>query len=63
MVKEGIEMADAEYADVFVLPKMADEFMVFPAAVALQLLAYYVSMDKGLDVDKPRNLAKVVTVE
>ena len=37
--------------------------MTFPAVVALQLLAYYVSMDKGLDVDKPRNLAKVVTVE
>jgi glucosamine--fructose-6-phosphate aminotransferase (isomerizing) len=62
-VKETIEMADAEYADVFLLPEMADEFMVFPAAAALQLLAYYVSMDKGLDVDKPRNLAKVVTVE
>jgi glucosamine--fructose-6-phosphate aminotransferase (isomerizing) len=63
LVKEGFELADAEYADVFVLPAMADEFMVFPASAALQLLAYYVSMDKGLDVDKPRNLAKVVTVE
>jgi glucosamine--fructose-6-phosphate aminotransferase (isomerizing) len=37
--------------------------MVLPASVALQLLAYYVSSDKGFDVDKPRNLAKVVTVE
>lgn len=63
MVKDGFELADAEYADVFMLPAMADEFMVFPASAALQLLAYYVSMDKGLDVDKPRNLAKVVTVE
>lgn len=63
MVKDGFELADAEYVDVFTLPAMADEFMVFPASVALQLLAYYVSMDKGLDVDKPRNLAKVVTVE
>ena len=62
-VKEGFDLADAEYADVFTLPAMADEFMVFPASAALQLLAYYVSMDKGLDVDKPRNLAKVVTVE
>lgn len=62
-VKEGIDLADAEYADVFTLPAMMDEFMVFPASAALQLLAYYVSMDKGLDVDKPRNLAKVVTVE
>ena len=47
----------------FVLPNMPDELMVFPASVALQLLAYYVSSDKGFDVDKPRNLAKVVTVE
>ena len=62
-VKESFDLADAEYADVFALPAMADEFMVFPASAALQLLAYYVSMDKGLDVDKPRNLAKVVTVE
>ena len=63
LVKETIAMADAEYADVFMLPKMDDDFMIFPASAALQLLAYYVSMDRGLDVDKPRNLAKVVTVE
>ena len=31
--------------------------------VPLQLLAYYISKEKGLDVDKPRNLAKSVTVE
>ena len=62
-VKESFDLADAEYADVFELPSMEDEFMVFQASAALQLLAYYVSMDKGLDVDKPRNLAKVVTVE
>lgn len=47
----------------FVLPELEDEFMLIPAVVSLQLLAYYVSSDKGLDVDKPRNLAKVVTVE
>ena len=33
------------------------------AVVPLQLLAYYISKNKGLDVDKPRNLAKSVTVE
>ncbi|MCH5321300.1 MAG: glutamine--fructose-6-phosphate transaminase (isomerizing) [Eubacterium sp.] len=47
----------------FELPELEDEFMLIPAVVSLQLLAYYVSSDKGLDVDKPRNLAKVVTVE
>ena len=45
------------------LPNLEDMFMVFPSVVALQLLAYFVSSDKGFDVDKPRNLAKVVTVE
>lgn len=47
----------------FILPNLNDDFMAIPAVVAMQLLAYYVSADKGLDVDKPRNLAKVVTVE
>lgn len=54
---------EAEFSYVFKLPAMQNEFMVMPASAALQLLAYYVSLDKGLDVDKPRNLAKVVTVE
>lgn len=49
--------------ETFVLPDMNDAFMVMPASVALQFFAYYVSADKGFDVDKPRNLAKVVTVE
>lgn len=52
-----------ELDSTFILPELEDEFMPIPAVVALQLLAYYVSSDKGLDVDKPRNLAKVVTVE
>lgn len=47
----------------FELPDLDDDFMAIPAIIAMQLLAYYVSSDKGLDVDKPRNLAKVVTVE
>ena len=54
---------DASWDSVFKLPQMRNEFMVMPVSAALQLLAYYVSLDKGLDVDKPRNLAKVVTVE
>ncbi len=54
---------ETSWAGIFKLPAMRDEFMVMPASAALQLLAYYVSLDKGLDVDKPRNLAKVVTVE
>ena len=62
-VRTGKSTFIKRFMELAVLPAMEDEFMVFPASAALQLLAYYVSMDKGLDVDKPRNLAKVVTVE
>lgn len=46
-----------------VLPETAPLFTPFVAAVVLQYLAYYVSTEKGLNVDQPRNLAKSVTVE
>ena len=62
-VKEALSEEIKEEFQTCVLPDMRDEFMVMPASIALQLLAYYVSCDKGFDVDKPRNLAKVVTVE
>lgn len=45
------------------IPDTKDKFTVFPIAVALQLIAYYASIGKNLDVDQPRNLAKSVTVE
>lgn len=45
------------------IPKIDNHFTASLAVVPLQLLAYYVSVAKGLDVDKPRNLAKSVTVE
>jgi glucosamine--fructose-6-phosphate aminotransferase (isomerizing) len=56
-----------------IIPSMADDVMLVPDAdeviapllsvIPLQLLSYYVGLAKGLDVDKPRNLAKSVTVE
>ena len=45
------------------VPKTLECFTTSLAVIPLQLLAYYVSLAKGLDVDKPRNLAKSVTVE
>ena len=45
------------------IPKLDSEFTTFATSVILQLIAYYTSEAKGLDVDKPRNLAKSVTVE
>ena len=45
------------------VPKTEQYFTTSLAIVPLQLMGYYVSVAKGLDVDKPRNLAKSVTVE
>ena len=57
VVEDGV--ADIELR----IPDLEDRFTVFPIAVALQLIAYYASIGKHLDVDQPRNLAKSVTVE
>ena len=54
----------AEHADeVVYLPHVAEELAPVVATVPLQLLAYYVAIKRGTDVDQPRNLAKSVTVE
>ena len=45
------------------IPKISTEISPILSIIPLQLLAYYISKEKGLDVDKPRNLAKSVTVE
>ena len=53
-----------ETADfVIYIPKIDPHFVGSVAVIPLQLLGYYVAVSKGLDVDKPRNLAKSVTVE
>ena len=45
------------------IPKTDEHFAASLAVIPLQLIGYYVSVARGLDVDKPRNLAKSVTVE
>ena len=45
------------------IPEISTEISPILSIIPLQLLAYYISREKGLDVDKPRNLAKSVTVE
>ena len=52
---------NADY--VIYIPKTSSYFTNSLAIIPLQLFGYYVSLGKGLDVDKPRNLAKSVTVE
>ena len=54
-----LELAD----DVFYIPKTIELFEPLLTVVPLQLLAYYIGTKRGFDVDKPRNLAKSVTVE
>ena len=55
---------DKEAADYMIrIPQVSEILMPMVATVPMQLLAYYTSVNKGNDVDKPRNLAKSVTVE
>lgn len=49
--------------DVLLVPEMSEIFMAIPVATVVQLIAYHTSVLLGCDVDKPRNLAKSVTVE
>ena len=54
----------ASFADFSIfVPETDPHFMGSLAIIPLQFLAYYTSVSKGLDVDKPRNLAKSVTME
>lgn len=64
LVSMDDEVTDTAICDKHIrIPKLDKEFTAFATAVILQLIAYYTSEAKGLDVDKPRNLAKSVTVE
>jgi glucosamine--fructose-6-phosphate aminotransferase (isomerizing) len=63
IINEGDEQSTALADDVIQVPE-ADEIVApMLSVVPLQLLAYYTGVAKGFDVDKPRNLAKSVTVE
>jgi len=59
IVTDSLAKAD----DTIVLPAVDERLTALLSVVPGQLLAYYTSLNKGLDVDKPRNLAKSVTVE
>jgi len=53
------ELAD----DLIEIPQCGEMFTPFLSVIALQLLAYYVAKERGCDIDRPRNLAKSVTVQ
>ena len=61
--KEGVEVPGDVADYVMKLPRYEELFMPMLSVVPLQLFAYYMAVLRGCDVDKPRNLAKSVTVE
>lgn len=63
LAKESDKAIEKEADKVFYIPDIEDDIAPIPTVVILQILAYYLSVARGCDVDKPRNLAKSVTVE
>ena len=63
VAREGDRAAHRMARVVLPVPEAPEILAPFVCSVPLQLLAYHVAKDRGLDVDKPRNLAKSVTVE
>jgi glucosamine--fructose-6-phosphate aminotransferase (isomerizing) len=58
-----VSMVEERADDVVVVPQVPEYLQPIVFAIPLQLLAYHVALLRGCDVDKPRNLAKSVTVE
>ena len=63
IISEGDEVIPGMADDVFVVPPADEIIAPMISVIPLQLLSYYIGVLKGCDVDKPRNLAKSVTVE
>ena len=63
ILTEGDAELAAEVDQALYLPPAPDHIYPLLATIPLQLLAYYIALDRGCDVDQPRNLAKSVTVE
>ena len=57
------EMISGQASEMFVIPKVHSLLQPVLGVIPLQLFAYYVALNRGCDIDKPRNLAKSVTVE
>jgi len=63
IISEGDEVIPTMADDVFFVPPADEIIAPMISVIPLQLLSYYIGVAKGCDVDKPRNLAKSVTVE
>ncbi|MBI5771297.1 MAG: glutamine--fructose-6-phosphate transaminase (isomerizing) [Verrucomicrobia bacterium] len=63
IASESVELPAGLADEVIRIPECHDAVLPIVAAVPVQLLSYYIAVERGCDVDKPRNLAKSVTVE
>jgi glucosamine--fructose-6-phosphate aminotransferase (isomerizing) len=63
LAKEGNKEIEGQANQVIYIPECMDEITPLLSVVPLQLLAYYIARLRGCDIDKPKNLAKSVTVE
>jgi glucosamine--fructose-6-phosphate aminotransferase (isomerizing) len=59
----GLELPDGLADEVISIPDCHEAVLPIVATIPVQLLSYYIAVERGCDVDKPRNLAKSVTVE
>ncbi|PTY00355.1 glutamine--fructose-6-phosphate transaminase (isomerizing) [Opitutus sp. ER46] len=63
IVTEGCELPPGIADEVITIPDCHEAVLPIVASIPVQLLSYYIAVERGCDVDKPRNLAKSVTVE
>jgi glucosamine--fructose-6-phosphate aminotransferase (isomerizing) len=63
IVTADVELPAGLADDVIVIPECHEATLPIVASIPVQLLSYYIAVERGCDVDKPRNLAKSVTVE
>ncbi len=63
IITEGADLPPGLADEVITIPECHEAVLPIVAAIPVQLLSYYIAVERGCDVDKPRNLAKSVTVE
>ena len=63
ITSEGNTAIENQADDVFYIPQCNDDLSPLVSVIPLQILAYYIAKLRGCDIDKPKNLAKSVTVE
>ena len=63
VITEGTVLPEGLADEIITIPDCHEAVLPIVASIPMQLLSYYIAVERGCDVDKPRNLAKSVTVE